>query len=51
MESIWSKTCEIPERLPLDGDIEAEAVVIGGRNGGDTDCIPARMCRGQDGCP
>ena len=25
MESIWSKTCEIPERLPLDGDIEAEA--------------------------
>ena len=30
MESIWSKTCDIPERLPLDGDLEAEAVVIGG---------------------
>ena len=30
MESIWSKTCEIPKRLPLDSDIEADVTVIGG---------------------
>ena len=30
MESIWSKTCEIPKRLPLDSDIEADVAVIGG---------------------
>ena len=30
MESIWSKTCDIRKREPLRGDIEADAVVIGG---------------------
>ena len=30
MESIWSKTCEIPKCLPLDSDIEADVAVIGG---------------------
>lgn len=30
MESIWSRTCKIPQREPLRGDTEADAVVIGG---------------------
>lgn len=30
MESIWSKTCELETRSPLAGDIQTEAVVIGG---------------------
>lgn len=30
MESIWSKTCEIPKCLPLDSDIETDVAVIGG---------------------
>ena len=30
MESIWSRTCEIRRRESLQGDIETDAVVIGG---------------------
>lgn len=30
MESIWNKTCDIRKKEPLRGDIEADAVVIGG---------------------
>lgn len=30
MESIWSRTCKIPQRESLRGDTEADAVVIGG---------------------
>lgn len=29
MESIWSKTVEIPHRAPLSGDLEVEAAIIG----------------------
>ncbi len=29
MDSIWSQTCQIPERAPLEGDIETEVAVIG----------------------
>lgn len=30
MESIWSKTVELPKFAPLQGDLDTEAVVIGG---------------------
>ena len=30
MESIWSKTAEIPARPRLEGDLKVEAAVIGG---------------------
>lgn len=30
MQSIWSRTVDVPPRKPLMGDMEAEAVVIGG---------------------
>ena len=30
MESIWSSTCRLKERATLNGDIQADAVVIGG---------------------
>lgn len=30
MESIWTKSCSIPERDPLTGDVETEIAVIGG---------------------
>ena len=29
MDSIWSQTCQIPERAPLEGDIKTEVAVIG----------------------
>ena len=29
MKSIWSKTCQIPEREALSGDTDAEIAVIG----------------------
>ena len=29
MESIWTKTCQIPERPPLEGDLTCEVAVIG----------------------
>ena len=29
MDSIWSKTCEIPGREPLRGELKTRAVVIG----------------------
>ena len=54
MESIWSKTCEIPKRLPLDSDIEADVAVIGGGMAGiltayQLECAGVRTVVLEDG--
>lgn len=54
MESIWSKTCEIPKRLPLDSDIETDVAVIGGGMAGiltayQLECAGVRTVVLEDG--